>query len=572
MRILVADDSKTSLAAISAAIKKLGHEVVPAANGEQAIELFQSERPDLAILDVVMEPMNGFECASRLRKLNVDDWIPIIFLSASVDDESVAKGIDSGGDDYLTKPFSDITLAAKIKAMQRIADMRQKLFETSQKLFLLSSTDPLTGIYNRLQFERTIKEIMHAADRYNHSIALLFIDLDNFKGVNDTFGHHTGDLLLVEVAKRLKANLRSNDFIARLGGDEFAVILTDIEKPEQAGQVAQNIIASLALDYHLEERYIRNGASIGIACYPFAGTNRDNIILNADIAMYHAKSTGKNNYQYFTEELQERYKQQLNIEYALKFALERDEFYLTYQPIYDLPTRTITGFEALIVWDHPKFGLVSPSTFIPIAEDAGLIGDIGDWVIEQACKEFKDVFKTYKNIRLCINISSRQLIRENFFARVREVISEQEVPTERLVFELTESALMSYTDGIFKATINKLHDYGIRISIDDFGTGYSSLVRLKHLPIHILKIETSFVQDAVKNANGAIIVSCLVALGKNLELSVVAEGIETEEQLQFLIDKGCPLGQGYYLSKAVVYEDVKELLAKQFRHVEKNKE
>jgi diguanylate cyclase (GGDEF)-like protein len=562
MRILVADDSKTSLAAITMAIKKLGHDVVTASSGEQAVELFQRERPDLVILDVVMQPMDGFECATRIRQLAVDDWIPIIFLSASVDDASIAKGIDAGGDDYLTKPFSDITLAAKIKAMQRIADMRQKLFETSQKLFLLSSTDPLTGIYNRLQFERSIREIISAADRYNHMMALLFIDLDNFKGVNDTFGHHTGDLLLVEVAKRLKSNLRSNDFISRLGGDEFAVILTEIEKPEQAGQVAQNIITSLAFDYHLEDRFIRNGASVGIACYPFPGTHRDNIILNADIAMYHAKATGRNNYQYFTEELQERYKQQLNLEYALKFALERNEFYLTYQPIYDLQTKKVSSFEALICWDHPKFGLVSPSTFIPIAEEAGLIGDIGDWVLEQSCKEFRGMLDKNENISLCINISSRQLVQENFYSRVKEVIKEFNIPPERLIFELTESAIMSYSDGPFKSTINKIHDYGIKVSIDDFGTGYSSLIRLKHLPIHTLKIETSFVQDAVRDVNGAIIVSCLIALGKNLDLNVVAEGIETDEQLQFLIGKGCPQGQGFYLNKPFKCEEAIKLLEK----------
>lgn len=563
MRILVADDSKTSLAAITAAITKLGHEVVQATNGEQAVEQFQRERPDLVILDVVMEPMGGFECATRIRQIGADDWIPIIFLSASVDDASIAKGIDSGGDDYLTKPFSDVTLAAKIKAMQRIADMRQKLFETSQKLFLLSSTDPLTGIYNRLQFERSIKEIASAADRYNHMVALLFIDLDNFKSINDSFGHHIGDLLLVEVAKRLKSNLRSNDFLARLGGDEFAVILTEIEKPEQAGQVAQNIIASLAFDYHLDDRFIRNGASVGIACYPFAGTNRENLILNADIAMYHAKACGRNNYQYFTEELHNRYRQQLNLEYALKFALERKEFYLTYQPIYDLQTKKITSFEALICWEHPKYGLVSPSIFIPIAEDAGLITVIGDWVIEKACSEFKRFLKENESITLCINISSRQLAQENFFLRAKQIISNCNIPPEKLIFELTESAIMSYNDGPFKATINKLHDYGIRISIDDFGTGYSSLVRLKHLPINSLKIETSFVQDAVRDCNGAIIVSCLIALGKSLNMNVVAEGIETEEQLQFLISRGCQQGQGYYLNKAFKIDELNKLLSEE---------
>lgn len=313
MEILVADDSKTNLALISTALQKLGHTVIVALSGEAAIEKFQAHRPELIILDVVMEGMDGFECAKKLREIDNENWIPIIFLSASLDDESIAKGINAGGDDYLTKPFSEITLAAKIRAMQRIAEMRKKLFELTQKLSVLSSTDTLTGIYNRLQFNKALKEKIAHVSRKNITLALLFMDLDRFKTINDTLGHHIGDLLLKEVARRLQSCLREDDFVARLGGDEFAVILTGIEHPYTTERVAQKILNTLSSTYHLADHDIHISASIGIACYPSAGTTQKTLINNADIAMYHAKELGGNNFQHFTEELLSKYMEHINL-------------------------------------------------------------------------------------------------------------------------------------------------------------------------------------------------------------------------------------------------------------------
>lgn len=562
MEILVADDSKTNLAIIKSALEKLGHQVSTADSAKDAIKLFSSKRPDLIILDVVMEGMNGFECAKEIRKLSIDDWIPIIFLSASVDDESIAKGIDAGGDDYLTKPFSDITLAAKIKAMQRIADMRQKLFETSQKLYQLSSTDPLTGIYNRLQFDRSIREIFLAAQRYHYLIALLFIDLDNFKSINDTFGHHIGDLLLIEVAKRIKTCLRANDFLARLGGDEFAVVLGEIKSTSEAKQIAQKIIDKLSFDYNLENHHIRNCASIGIACYEYSGTH-ESLMLNADIAMYHAKASGRNNYQFFTDDLHDKYKKLISLEHALKFALERNELFLTYQPIFDLQNKRILGIEALINWDHPTLGLISPSVFIPLAEEIGLINHIGNWVLQSACAQAMAwSINRFSDFKLAINIASRQLLHESFCKEIGDILDDTKFPPNQLELELTETVIMSNATGPFKEVINKLHDLNIGIAIDDFGTGYSSLFRLKHLPITTLKIDKTFINDVVSNENSAIIVNCLIALGKNLGLNVIAEGIETKEQLGFLIQKKCPQGQGFLLCRPLDLKQMTKFIEK----------
>lgn len=563
MKILVADDSKTNLALITEALSKLGHEVIPVLSGEEAIQVFTKSPPDLIILDVVMAGMDGFECAKKIREIEIDDWIPIIFLSGNVDDESIAKGIDAGGDDYLTKPFSEITLAAKIKAMQRISDMRLKLFDTTQKLYLQSSTDSLTGTYNRFQFDRFIKEVISAADRFKHTAALMFIDLDNFKNINDSFGHHVGDMLLVEVSHRLKLCLRGNDFIARIGGDEFAIILGEVHDKKTAEKIAQKIIDELSKSVDLEGHYIRVGASVGIAYYPQKGVDAENLVRSADVAMYHAKSLGRNNYQLYSEELYEKYKQQINLEHALKFALERKEFHLTYQPIYDLKNKKIAGLETLLCWDHPTLGFISPSVFIPIAEETGLMSAIGNWTLESACEQAaKWEVNKIPQFRFAVNLSSRQLLHERFLKLIQEILRTTKIQPKILELELTESTVMTYSTGPFKETIQKLSEMGISISIDDFGTGYSSLTRLKHLPISTLKIDQSFVQDAVGNPNGEIIVKCLVALGKNLGLNVIAEGVETPEQYNFLVEIGCPQGQGFYLSRPLRAEQVNQILDK----------
>lgn len=563
MNILLADDSKTNLALTTAALKKLGHQVVSVNSGEMAIKEFQKHRPDLVILDVMMEGMNGFECAKELRRVDNEDWIPIIFLSASVDDNSIAQGIDAGGDDYLTKPFSEITLSAKIKAMQRISDMRQQLFETTQKLYLQSSTDSLTGVYNRYQFDRTLKEVAAAADRFHYTSALLFVDLDNFKNVNDSFGHHIGDLLLMGVAKRLKLCIRANDFLARIGGDEFAIIVNEIENRDMAGHIAKKIIESVSMSYDLENHSVRIGASIGIAYYPHPGTTTANLVQNADIAMYHAKSLGRNNYQYYSAELYDRYRKKISLEHALKFALERKELSLAYQPIFELTNKKIVGIETLLCWEHPTLGTISPNIFVPIAEETGLMSSIGNWVFNTACRQAeKWDLKKLKNFKFAINLSSRQLLHDEFFPFIINTLNNTGLPPEILELELTESTVMSYTSGPFVSTIKKLHELGPSIAIDDFGTGYSSLTRLKHLPIKTLKIDQSFVQDVIDNKDGSIIVCCLIALGKNLGLNVIAEGIETEKQYEFLIKNNCPQGQGYFLSKPLTTDQMTVLLEK----------
>ncbi len=561
MKVLVADDSEINLMLISLVLKEQGHQIITVTNGPEAIEVFKRHRPDLVIMDVVMEGMDGFECARTMRSIRREDWIPIIFLSNSVDDSSIAKGIDAGGDDYLTKPFSKITLIAKIKAMQRISDMRQRIYHTTKKLEVLSATDALTGIYNRFQFDKSIVEKLSVANRYHRQLALLFIDLDNFKIINDTFGHHIGDLLLKEVAARLKSCLRTEDFLARVGGDEFAVILSDIDNPLVAGVIAQKILDSLTPDYHLDENKIRISASIGIALYPSSETTQMTLIQNADVAMYHAKELGRNSYQYYSTNLNEKYKQHIHLEQALQFALEKNQFYLKYQPIMDLQNQQAVGLEALLCWDHPEYGAISPADFIPIAEETGLIVPIGYWIMRQACEHATEWdLKKLEGFKLSINISSHQLLQEDFYQNTVDILNDTHISPTLLEFEITETTEMDYASYTLRQTIKKLHDLGITISIDDFGTGYSSLTRLKDLAIDTLKIDQIFVQDAIKDYNAGIIVKNLINMCKELKIDIIAEGIETQEQLDFLLAHGCIHGQGYLLARPLFIEQVKGLL------------
>ncbi len=550
VKILVVDDVELDRALLSEALRKLGHDVVACADGKSGIKLFQKESPDLVILDVIMPKMDGFECARQIRQLNQTKWIPIIFLSAiAIDEEHVGKGLEAGGDDYLTKPINEVILAAKIKAMQRIADMQLHLIELTRKLRAISSIDVLTGLYNRLEFDHAIKEKVAKANENQHMLALLFVDLDNFKMINDSLGHSAGDALLKEVAERLKICLRKEDVIARLGGDEFAIVLGHVESPYAAEKVAKLVIDTLSPAYYIADQELHVSSSIGIVCYPVAGTNHETLIQNADTAMYHAKQLGRNNYQHFTSELDAKRKQHVALSTGLKFALERNELYLTYQPVFDLKSKKMVSMEALLCWKHPTLGLIPPDIFIPIAEDTGLITPIGRWVFRTACEQSASWYKLgYTDFKISINLSSQQLLQHKLINFIVDILDETQFPSHMLELELTETGMMHNVIASEKM-IKAIHDIGIGIVIDDFGVGYSSFLRLKRLPISTLKIDKFFVSGIATDVNDAIIVNALIALARKMNLNVIAEGIETKEHLNFLLENRCPQGQGFFLSK-----------------------
>lgn len=512
-----------------------------------------------------MDKLSGYECATTLSEYNKsnDDWVPIIFLSAAVDDEAVQQGIESGGDDYLTKPINTTILKSKILAMERIATMRNKLLESNERFETLSLTDALTGLPNRKFYEQMINSVMANACR-NHTIfALLFIDLDKFKNINDTLGHHLGDLLLQKVSVRIRHELRQGDHITRLGGDEFAIILPTIEGPDCASTVANKIIASLAESFDLEGNEVSISCSVGVACYPQAGEDAETLTKNADIAMYRAKSLGRNTFQFFTEELNLAHSNKVKMEQALATAVSNDELSLVLQPKYQFEPKKIIGFEALLRWHHPEYGPIPPDGFIPVAEETGLIIPIGEWVIEHACALLGKINEQYKDtLTFAINISPVQVNSNSMLSLLQKCMKENNLTPAQLEIEITETAIMAYSNDTEQA-LRELHDLGIRIDIDDFGTGYSSLSHLKQLPINGLKIDKSFVMDIPKDENDIAIVKGIISLAKSLGLNITAEGIETIDQLQFLLDNGCSQGQGYYLSKPIPLDEAIALLKKQ---------
>ncbi|MFV2061166.1 MAG: EAL domain-containing protein [Gammaproteobacteria bacterium] len=450
------------------------------------------------------------------------------------------------------------------KQIRDIADRLAVALATTErdiKLYQQAHFDALTKLPNRELFaDRLNQEIIHA-HREEHKVALLFIDLDRFKQVNDTLGHSIGDKLLQHTAARLNTCVRDTDTVARLGGDEFTLIISNIKGPQDASLIAENAIKQLAEPLTINGHELFINSSIGISIYPDDGGSVEELLRNADAAMYRAKEQGRGRYQFFEERMNAEDLERTSIERDLRFAIERNEFSLCYQPQIELSSGNIIGAEALLRWSHPERGSVSPEIFIPIAEDNGLIEIIGEWVLRTACTQFTE-WKT-NNIhlkRIAVNVSSRQFLQNDFVAVVNKILVETDMSAKNLEIEITESLLME--DRIDTITIlNKLSAMGISLSIDDFGTGYSSLSYLKRLPVDALKIDRSFM-EGIPNDDDAIAISAsIIALAHTLHKKVIAEGVETVEQLALLRNKNCDIGQGYFFNKPLKAQEFEAYLS-----------
>ncbi len=428
------------------------------------------------------------------------------------------------------------------------------------RLDKLAHYDNVTNLPNRHYFNEHLSHVVRRALKFDIQVVVMFIDLDNFKFVNDTLGHHAGDTLLRIVSERLSKSLRFGDVISRVGGDEFAIILENVEKIEQATMVAEKCLASLGevIQFDGNELYI--GASIGISACPEDASDMHELLKHADTAMYYAKSRGKNNYQAFLPDMDEQAQKRLRLDSSLRHALDREEFALYYQPQIDLATRRITGVEALIRWICPELGIVNPIEFIPAAEENGLIVPIGEWVLKTACQQLKAWHVLgLTHLSMSVNLSGRQLREEMLLERIVDIVQETGVNPTALHLELTESMLMDAA----AATIEKLEQIraiGILLSIDDFGTGYSSMSYLKRFPINTLKIDKSFIQDLPGDQDDSAITKAIIAMAHSLKMHVIAEGVETEEQAEFLLANGCLNSQGYLFSKPVPAEQIGKLL------------
>lgn len=434
------------------------------------------------------------------------------------------------------------------------------MHRAEEQLRHLAHHDPLTGLPNRLLSNDRIDQALTLAQRNQEDLAVLYIDLDGFKTINDTLGHSSGDLLLQTLAGRLRDIVRASDTVARLGGDEFVVLLPALSHPEDAARIAQNVLTELAAPVELAGERIAVSASIGLALYPRDGTTRVDLLKAADTAMYHSKSQGRNRYSFYTQELATQVRERMSLEQGLKRSLENGDFLLHYQPQVRLDDRQLAGFEALIRWQRPEEGLISPARFIPIAEDMGLIESLGSWVLKRACAEMVEMGAALGWLpRLSVNVSGRQLVRNQFDKIVAQTLAETGFPAAQLELEITESTLqvLEHQAPLLRA----LKNLGVSVAIDDFGTGYSSLSTLKHLPIDRLKIDQSFVRDISSDGNDVAIVEAIAALGHTLKLGLVAEGVETEDQFATLKRLGCEECQGYLFSRPVPIQEAQAYCA-----------
>ncbi|WP_321573666.1 bifunctional diguanylate cyclase/phosphodiesterase [Nitrogeniibacter aestuarii] len=430
---------------------------------------------------------------------------------------------------------------------------------TEQRLRHLAEYDALTSLPNRVLLLDRMANAILSARRHGHHLAVLFIDLDRFKNINDSLGHAVGDELLRQVAHRLSGIVRGSDTVSRLGGDEFVVLLTELDTPGRAATIASKMISSLAAPFYLDGHELTITPSIGITVFPEDGDNRDILLKNADAAMYHAKENGRNGYQFFTSELNERAQLRLELENDLRRALSRHEFALAFQPQFDLRSGQLVGAEALVRWHHPERGMIPPDQFIPIAEETGLIVPLGAWILRQACangQKWRD--EGLPDITIAVNVSAMQVRRGQFDAVVLEALSETGFPPDLLELEVTESALMTNQDHV-SSTLKAVQSLGVKLAIDDFGTGYSSLGYLKRFSLDKLKIDRSFIDDLPDDKEDAHLTRAIIGIGHNLDMKVIAEGVETEAQEAFLSELGCDLAQGYLYARPLSRTDFRQM-------------
>jgi diguanylate cyclase (GGDEF)-like protein len=593
--ILVVDDTPDNLRILSASLTQRGYQVRCVKNGVMALLTAKKNPPDLILLDIKMPDMDGYEVCRKLKANDATSGIPIIFLSALDDVFDKLKAFEVGGVDYVTKPFQieevivrvqhQLSLrVAQAKIYQLNAELERKVHQrtaeleavvsqlhqevahhkqTQQKLLQQALQDELTGLPNRTLFMEHLQKALKDLRRHQNTLfAVLFIDLDRFKVINDSWGHTVGDQLLIAFTRILKECIREIDTLARLSGDEFTILLENLQDVNDAIAFANRLLDKLTIPIHLDVCSVFVNASIGIVLGSPHYQNGTELLRDADIAMYRAKALGKGRYAVFDREMYTQTVQLTQLETDLRYALERQEFLLHYQPVVSLATNQIIGFEALIRWQHPERGLVYPGDFIEIAEDTGLIVPIGKWVLQEACQQlstWQQQFPAASSTFISVNLSSRQLKQFDLIYQLAEILRHTGLDGQNLRLELTESMLMDHGEKTLEL-LSQIKRQNIQLSIDDFGTGYSSLSYLYRFPIDALKVDRSFISPigtAVKNCE---IVKAIITLAHSLSLVAIAEGVETPHQLEQLKKLGCDAAQGYLFSKPVDAQLVARLL------------
>ena len=524
---------------------------------KDAIQQLTENTFDVVLLSLQLPDGRGLGSLNKIQ--GVAPRVPIIVLGGINDEELALYAVQAGAQDYLVK--NQIERNLLIRSLLYSIERKR----TEERLSHLAQYDVVTGLPNRVLFRDRLTRALAHAQRKKNIAALMFLDLDHFKSINDSLGHDVGDQLLKDVADRLKSCLREEDTIARLGGDEFTIILEEISESENIANVAQKVIDMMSRSFSINGQEIFITTSIGIATYPDCGTDQNTLLKNADAALYDAKAQGRGVYRFYHQKMNIIATERLELLTSLRHAVDRQEFILRYQPQVDSNTGQLVGVEALLRWNHPQKGLIYPSQFVPLLEDTGLIVQVGEWALRESCKQCK----AWQNaglpaIPVSVNISARQFKQKNLVSMISEILVDTRLDPRYLQLELTESVLVDNI-GATVATLRALHTIGTKLSIDDFGTGYSSLSYLKQFPIHALKIDRSFLQDVNKRTKDAAIAIAIITLGHSMKLEVIAEGVETIEQKEFLIKQNCNIMQGHLFGYPMHAVQIEEWLGDEKR-------
>lgn len=562
--ILIIDDDSTARTALEMLLKPDGYVLAFAENGVEGLSKARELLPDLILLDVMMPGMHGFDVCRALRQDPQLAELPVLMVTALDDRASRLEGLEAGADDIISKPYDRAELRARIRTIARLNRYR-RLLETEEQLARLANYDTVTDLPNRNLLHELLLQTVVRAERQNEVFALIHIDIDNFKQINENLGSGQGDLLLRKVAQRLLNCSEKGDTVARLASDEFVILLGSIDtlREQDIGHSAQQFLEVISMPLLLGQHELIMTASAGIALYPNDATTPENLLKLASVAMSRAKSLGKGKYQFYTVQMNATAMERLILENQLRKTLARDELCVYYQPQIGLENGKVVAVEALLRWQHPDGHLVPPGEFIPIAEEIGLIASIGTWVLSTACKQAKQwQAQGLPELRLAVNVSSMQFQQIDWVSTVKHILQETQFPPQQLELELTESLfLQKEINGIKPwAMLEEFRQIGVRIALDDFGTGYSSLSYLKRFRVDTLKIDQSFIREVAEDLDDAALVSAIIAMAHSLRLEVTAEGVETEKQLDFLRRHHCDYVQGFYFSKPIPEQGLSECI------------
>ncbi|MCP4187055.1 MAG: EAL domain-containing protein [Gammaproteobacteria bacterium] len=576
-KILIVDDIKANLVSLKVLLKNVKARIITAESGQVALdETLKHDDIALILLDIEMPEMNGFEVSEIMQKNEKTRSIPIILLTAHQQDDHIERAYLAGAVDYIQKPIRKTVLLSKVRIFLDLWRLRSGLEEqviqrknAESRVEHMARHDLLTGLYSRRGIYDELNRLIHRSERYSYTSAVIYIDLDGFKNINDKYGHVMGDLLLKQISNNLVDIIRVTDTVGRIGGDEFVVLISDINESRTLIKKIENLLEVTTESIEHDGHSIAVSSSIGIALYPDHGSDTATLLHHADQAMYQAKKEGKNTFRFFSEEINRHAHRQIELQDNLKKAIPNDELSVHFQPIVDVCSGLPVSAEALLRWESATLGPVTPDEFIPAAENSGLIPELGCWVLIKAIEAGVNWLEQHDiGLRLAVNASTIQFRNNLLFDTIKNQIALHNWDPSLLEIEITEGLLLDHSIQV-TTYINEINNCGVRLSVDDFGTGFSALSYLKNYPVSTVKIDRSFIMDIPHDKESKVLVKAIIAMAHGLGLEVIAEGVETEEQWQYLQLLGCDFAQGYFFGRPMPQSNFAEYLELQSARLEK---